>query len=165
MHHLPHRVGPPLQDPRDLRVVLPKHLAEQEGGALLRGQPLEQHEQLFERFLSAIAADDAEALLAILAPDVVLATDGGGRVNAARRLVVGADHVARFALGVTRKFGQGATHQLARLNGQPALLAFQDGVLIAATMLEVEDARIRRVYTVLNPDKLRRVLAGRAPVV
>ena len=118
------------------------------------------HEDLLERYLAALAADDARALLALLAPDVVLASDGGGRVLAARNRIVGADRVARFLLGVQRKFGRETIHQLAQLNGQPALLTVKCGKVISAIAFDIDGSHIRAVYSVRNPEKLRRVLEG-----
>src|SRR5215207_5707254 len=107
-----------------------------------------EHERLLEQFLAALEADDAPALLALLAPDVALASDGGGRALAARNWIVGADRVARFLLGVTRKYARDLTPRLTTLNGQPALLICQDGELTSATTLDVEGGRIRAVHSV-----------------
>ena len=117
-----------------------------------------EHERLLGRFVDALGADDADALLALLAPDVVLASDGGGRARAARRLLLGPDRVARFLLGVARKFGRGYTRRLTRLNGRPAMLTFDDGVLQSVTTADVEGGRIHALHVVRNPDKLRHVL-------
>jgi RNA polymerase sigma-70 factor (ECF subfamily) len=123
--------------------------------------PPEVHERLLDGFLAAVAADDAPALLALLAPDVTLTADGGGRVLAARRVVGGAAGVARVLLGIRRKHGRDTTARMARLNGAPALLFHARGALVTAMMLDVDDAgRIRAVFAVRNPDKLRRVLGG-----
>ena len=127
--------------------------------------PPDAHEQLLERFLAALAADDEQALLALLAPDVALASDGGGRVAAARNWIFGADNVSRFLFGVVRKFGQNLTRRLATLNGQPALLLFDEGVLTSATTIDVQDGRIKAVHSVRNPDKLRRALEAVGPIV
>jgi RNA polymerase sigma-70 factor (ECF subfamily) len=117
-----------------------------------------EHERLLDRFMDALTADDSSALLALLAPDVVLASDGGGRARAARRVLHGPDRVARFLLGVSRKFGRGFTRRLTQLNGRPAVLVFGDGELKSATIADIEGDRIRAVHVVRNPEKLRRVL-------
>jgi RNA polymerase sigma-70 factor (ECF subfamily) len=117
-----------------------------------------EHERLLDRFMVALTTDDSSALLALLAPDVVLASDGGGRARAARRVLHGPDRVARFLLGVSRKFGRGCTRRLTQLNGRPALLVFGDGELKSATIADIEGGRIRAVHVVRNPDKLRHVL-------
>jgi RNA polymerase sigma-70 factor (ECF subfamily) len=127
--------------------------------------PPDAHEQILERFLAALAADDAPALLELLAPDVALASDGGGRALAARNWIVGADRVSRFLFGVTRKLRSKLAHRLTRLNGEPAWLTYQDGVLTSATTVDIAGGRIRAVHTVRNPDKLRRVLETVGPIV
>lgn len=120
--------------------------------------PPGEHERLLERFVNALAADDARGLLALLAPDVVLASDGGGKVRAARRWLLGPDRVARFLLGVSRKFSEGVSRQISQLNGRPAVLVFDDGVLVTATTVDVEVGRIRALHIIRNPDKLRHAL-------
>jgi RNA polymerase sigma-70 factor (ECF subfamily) len=111
-----------------------------------------EHERLLERFRLALAADDAPGLIALLSPDVTLASDGGGRARAARRRLLGPHRVSKFLLGITRKFGQ--SYQLTRLNGELGLLALQEGVITSAYSFEIDDAGIRAVHIVRNPDKL-----------
>jgi RNA polymerase sigma-70 factor, ECF subfamily len=127
------------------------------------------HERMLEQFVAALSADDAPALLALLAPDVALASDGGGQARAARNWLIGPDRVSRFLLGVWRKVGSKAgsnvTRRLTRLNGQPALLTFEGGVLTTATTVDVEDGRIRALHLVRNPDKLRHALEAVGPIV
>jgi RNA polymerase sigma-70 factor (ECF subfamily) len=124
-----------------------------------------EHERLLERFIEALGADDADALLSLLAPDVVLAGDGGGRAATNRNWLIGIDRVSRFLLGVTRKFGRSRVHRLTRLNGGPALLAIEDGVVVGALTAVVEDGRIRALHVMRNPDKLRRVLGPAVAIV
>ena len=127
--------------------------------------PPGEHERLLERFVDALSADDAPALLALLAPDVVLASDGGGQVQAARRWLFGPDRVTRFLLGVSRKFGRRHRRRLARLNGRPAVLVFDDGVLASATTVDVEGGRIRAFHIMRNPDKLRYALGATVQLI
>lgn len=123
----------------------------------------EEHARLLERFLTALAADDAPALLALLAPDVSLTADSGGRAVAARRVITGSDPVARALLGITRKLQGSYSHRPTRLNGQPALLSYDEsGALATVTMIDVEGGRVRAVYFVRNPEKLRRIARGEA---
>lgn len=121
--------------------------------------PQGEHARILERFVSALAADDPAALLAVLAPDVTVTTDGGGAVTAARRRIEGADRASRFLIGVTRKLAGQTTWRLGRLNGQPAMLSFAGDTLQSITVLEVDGGLVRGVYSVLNPAKLRRAAA------
>jgi RNA polymerase sigma-70 factor (ECF subfamily) len=121
----------------------------------------EEREAMARRFLQAVEADDYDELMGLLAPDATHLTDGGGKVWAARNEIVGADRVVRGLLGVLRKArarGDGeASHRVGRVNGEPALLRFQDGRLVSVSTLQVEDGRIRAIFSVLNPDKLARL--------
>ena len=122
-----------------------------------------EHEQMLEQFRTALAADDAEGVLALLAPDVVLASDGGGRARAARKPLVGRDRVSKFLLGVTRKSGQ--VYQLTHLNGEPALFALQDGMVVTAFSFEIDRTGIHAVHIMRNPDKLSHTMRLAAPIV
>ena len=116
-----------------------------------------EHQRLLERFTKAVIEDDAETLIALLSPDVVLASDGGGRATAARNQLIGRDRVSKFLLGVRRKGGNQEV-RLTHLNGEPALLALQDGVVTTACTLEVDSSGIRAVHIMRNPEKLTRTL-------
>ncbi|WP_116453265.1 RNA polymerase sigma-70 factor [Blastococcus litoris] len=113
-----------------------------------------------ERFLAAAAGGDVEQLLAVLAPDVVLVSDGGGKAKAALRPIEGADKVARFVAGVS---SQGLAVpdlrvEVADVNGAPAIVAWQGGEpFLSMSMVLAEDGRIGQVLLVRNPDKLRGV--------
>jgi RNA polymerase sigma-70 factor (ECF subfamily) len=124
----------------------------------------EVSQQLLERFLAALAADDASAMMEVMAPDVVFTSDGGGRAATVPNQVIGQDRVARLFLGVSRKFGQGLEHRVAWLNGQPALLTFEEGAVVGATTFDVEEGRVRAIYSMRNPDKLRHVLEAASPI-
>ena len=124
-----------------------------------------EHEQIVEQFIAALSADDAPALLALLAPEVALASDGGGRAIAARKWLLGSDRVARFLLGITRKARCDLHRCLTTLNGQTAVITFRDGKLASTMALDVDDGRIRAVHIMRNPEKLRHALARVAPIV
>jgi len=119
-----------------------------------------EHERLLERFVEAVTADDAEGVMALLAPDVVLASDGGGRARAALNVLTGRDRISRFLLGVRRKFAPSYSHRIRYLNGEPALITFDRTTVISTMSLELEDGRIRAIHIMRNPEKLRHVLAS-----
>ena len=108
-----------------------------------------------ERFLDACGGGDLNAMMELLAPDVVAWSDGGGRVTAARRPLVGADHVARFIMGILKKpAAQGVRLSLADVNGGTGLLALAGDQPVGAITFDLVDGRIAALRFVLNPDKL-----------
>lgn len=112
-----------------------------------------------ESFLMAAATGDVQALMDVLAPDVVFLGDGGGVVSAARRPVRGADKVARLVVGLFRKgaaLGEMGL-RFAVYNGMPAMVVSFDGVVDQVTCIEVDGAAVTGVYCVRNPEKLASV--------
>ena len=114
--------------------------------------------EVTERFLAAAAGGDLEALLAVLAPDVVLVTDGGGKAKAALRPIAGADKVARFLAAVVRR-GAGDPRPAGRAGrGQRRARRSSAGwaaePFVAMSLVVGEDGRIEQVLVVRNPDKL-----------
>lgn len=121
-----------------------------------------EQERVVERFLDSLLTGDLQGLLDVLAPDVVAVADGGGLARAARNPVVGADRVVAFLLGGLRKTAGALSASAVWLNGAPAVRIELDGVLAAAVSVTVEDGRITRFYSVVNPSKLERVDAEAA---
>ncbi|MGV9691108.1 RNA polymerase sigma-70 factor [Streptomyces sp. NPDC003444] len=112
-----------------------------------------------ESFRNAVEARDLQGLLDVLAPDVVLVSDGGGVKRAAVRPVVGAGKVARFYLGGSAKAGFAITCEPTAVNGDPALAVYLDGAFDGVMALRVADGRVTGLYYVRNPEKLTRVTA------
>ena len=93
-------------------------------------------------------------MLALLAPDATLTSDGGGKAWAARNVIRGADKVARLFLRTTRKAPPTTEHRAAVINGEPAVVTWVDGRPFATLSVDIEDDRIAAIYRVMNPDKL-----------
>ena len=113
--------------------------------------------ELTDRFLVACATGDLSGLLSMLSADVVVWTDGGGKVRAAMRPVVGPHRSSRFLVNVAKKV-HGAP-QSTVLNGQPATVFVDGGLVVAALVLDIMDGSIVGVRVVTNPDKLGRLTA------
>ncbi|HET9649517.1 MAG TPA: RNA polymerase sigma-70 factor [Microlunatus sp.] len=114
-------------------------------------------EQVRSRFAAAMFGGDLQSLMDVLAPDVVLLSDGGGKVSAARRPLNGADPVARFLLGIARKgdlAGGRTVIEEVLVNNAPAWLMSEEGRPIAVAQLTVLDGLVQTVHVVSNPDKL-----------
>lgn len=114
--------------------------------------------ELTDRFLSACATGDLSGLLAMLADDVVVWTDGGGKVRAALRPVVGPHRSSRFLLNVAKKV-QGVPVGVV-LNGQPAAVFMDADAAVAALVLDIVDGAVVGVRVVSNPDKLAHLSAS-----
>jgi RNA polymerase sigma-70 factor (ECF subfamily) len=112
-----------------------------------------EHRRLLEQFLTAAREGDLDGLLALLAPDVVLVSDGGAEARAARHPILGAVRVARLARKIVPKYRDEA--QWVTVNGQPGFVLQHDGRRSLAGTIEVTDGRISRIYWIRNPDKLR----------
>lgn len=113
------------------------------------------HRRTVDAFLAAAEGGDLAGLLAVLDPDVVLTSDGGGIATAARRPVLGADRVARVLLGVAHR--QPVRHRHVTVNGQPGFATTDpDGRLLAVCALTVGAGRVLRVDLVMTPAKLPR---------
>ena len=125
---------------------------------------LEKEKMLTERFVEACMSGDMEGLLELLSEDVTLWSDGGGKVQAARKPVRGAEKVAGFMLRLAQ-FGamQGATYQLTTINGQPGMVAFLNGTPYTALALDFVEDKIAGIAVVVNPEKLTG-LGGRQSV-
>ncbi|MFE6197425.1 RNA polymerase sigma-70 factor [Streptomyces sp. NPDC057838] len=114
-----------------------------------------QRRDLTERFLAAAAEGDLEGLMELLAPDVRLVGDSGGKARAPLRVLESADKVGRFLIGAARKGVQDLSVRFLELNGGPAVLMLSGGTPDAVFQLDVAEGRVQAVYVVRNPDKLR----------
>ncbi|MFG2329886.1 RNA polymerase sigma-70 factor [Streptomyces sp. NPDC048604] len=112
-----------------------------------------------ESFRRALETGDPQELLDVLAPQVVLVSDGGGVKRAALRPVIGAEKVVRFYFGGTAKHRATVACEPTVVNGSPALVVHVNGELDGVMALRVEDALITGLYYVRNPEKLTHVAA------
>ncbi|MER5211991.1 RNA polymerase sigma-70 factor [Streptomyces sp. NPDC002838] len=115
-----------------------------------------QRRDLTERFLAAAGGGDLEGLMSLLAPDVRLVGDSGGKARAPLRVVETADKVGRFILGAAEKGGvPDLSFRFLELNGGPAVLVLSGDKPDSVFQLDVLDGRIQSVYIIRNPDKLQ----------
>lgn len=102
----------------------------------------------------ALEAGDLQGLLDILAPDVVMITDGGGLAKAALHPITGAEKVARFVIGGISKAGVTLTGSASQINASPALILSVDGSVDGVVAFRIATGRITGIYYVRNPEKL-----------
>ncbi|MGW3097665.1 RNA polymerase sigma-70 factor [Streptomyces sp. NPDC001102] len=115
-----------------------------------------ERDELAGRFFDAFREGDVDALRELLAADVHMAGDGGGKAPQLAGTVVGAEHVARVLAEFAPQIrGVGVVLEPREVNGAPgALLRDRDGRVVSAMMLDVVDGRVRAIRSVINPDKL-----------
>ena len=118
-----------------------------------------EREELAARFFDALTVGDVDELRQLLAADVEVYGDGGGKAPQWMRVVVGLDNVARMFAGLGQRFaGSGLQVDRHEVNGQPGAV-FRDasGRVINVLTLDVLDGRIQVIRSVINPDKLRHI--------
>ena len=125
-----------------------------------------QQREVTERFLAAAGGGDIEGLMSVLAPDVTLLTDGGGKARAALRPITGASKVARFLVAIASRPYMGIeiseiSLTAAEINGSLGTLITGGGRAIAALTLTVSGGRVTAIQLLANPDKLTAITAGR----
>jgi RNA polymerase sigma factor (sigma-70 family) len=106
-------------------------------------------------FKKAWEAKDIGALIALLDPDATVVADGGGLATAALRPIEGAEQIARFLADIVGRGPSNVTFLERTVNGQPGLVAQQDGVTVTVMAFDIAGDRITHIWAVRNPDKLR----------
>jgi RNA polymerase sigma-70 factor, ECF subfamily len=129
-----------------------------------------KHAQLMSAFAAATQSGDLNALTQLLASDVRIVTDGGGKVRAALEVVEGVDKAVRFLVDATRKradawWREDFRPRFAMINGLPGIIVEGSEGAVQTAAFEIEGDVIRALYVVRNPDKLRHlgVRYARAP--
>jgi len=118
----------------------------------------ETHRQLLTGFLQAAQGGEMIPLMDLLAENVTLWADAGGKIKqAALRPIVGRDAVARFSLGTVRFLPEDYRVELAEVNGQAAIIIRTGGQALFVLSIEVEAERIQAIRIIANPEKLARI--------
>jgi RNA polymerase sigma-70 factor, ECF subfamily len=117
-----------------------------------------EHDRLLGGFLRAIQDGDLDGMVALLAQDATLYSDGGGKAKAAQKPIHGALSIARFLIGIRRQ-AEGMNLELrpTLVNGRTGFVTLVDGRPFNVFSLDTEPGRIRGIYVVVNPDKLAHV--------
>ncbi|MEJ1168490.1 RNA polymerase sigma-70 factor [Variovorax sp. CCNWLW235] len=117
----------------------------------------ETHQRLLQAFADAAARGSLQDLKALMAEDVELIGDGGGKVQTFSKGLRGSQRLAQLYFALWRRMGPAVRMELVDINGEPGLLRFLDGQLESAQTFEIEGERIVRIRAQRNPDKLARI--------
>src|SRR6266699_2335009 len=117
--------------------------------------PTARQAGLVRDFKQAWEAKDIDALIGLLDPGATVIADGGGLVSAALRPIEGAEQIARYVVDIAGRAPSNLTILERTVNGQPGLVAQQDGVTVTVFAFDVAGDRITHIWAVRNPDKLR----------
>ncbi|WP_337918560.1 hypothetical protein [Actinopolymorpha pittospori] len=117
--------------------------------------PTSQQAGVVRAFKTAWAAKDIDALLGLLDPDATAIADGGGLAVAFLHPIEGGEPIARAWVDIANRAPRNMTFLERTVNGQPGLVAQLDGVTVTVFAFEVVGDRIRHIWVVRNPEKLR----------
>ena len=147
------------KSPANCRQILTRAHAHVQEGRKRFDVSREEREEVARRFIDAWENGDTDALVEVLAPDVTIYGDGGGKAPAITAPLVGALRVAKALIGWGRMAReQGYTYRLATVNGDPGVVFYDPGGTAAGVeVLEIADGVVVAVRSVLNPDKLERI--------
>ncbi|MBA4109622.1 MAG: RNA polymerase subunit sigma-24 [Leptothrix sp. (in: Bacteria)] len=117
--------------------------------------PKDAHRRVLEKFMLAARSGERETMKAMLASDVQLISDGGGKVPSFGQVLRGGDRVTNLYWALSRRLlPEQIDYRPAMLNGEPGLLRYIDGQLESAQAFVTDGEQIVAIYTVRNPDKL-----------
>ena len=118
-----------------------------------------ESEEIVRHFRDAVVSGNVDQLMAVLHADATFVSDGGGKAAAATRPLLGPDRISKFLLGYARKgHWTESDFQFVTVNGTPGLLMRHPLAGTGAYSFDIADGRIRAIYVVRNPDKLRAFL-------
>jgi RNA polymerase sigma-70 factor (ECF subfamily) len=106
-------------------------------------------------FKQAWAAKDIGALIGLLDPGAIVTADGGGLAPAALHPIEGSEQIARYIVDLAERSPVTVAILERTVNGQPGLVAQQEGVTVTVFAFDIDGDRIKRIWAVRNPDKLR----------
>lgn len=125
--------------------------------------PKDTHRRVLEKFMIAARSGERDAIRAMLAENVELVGDGGGKAPAFSQILQGADRIANLFLANTMRLGDQLVYRMAMVNGEPGLLRYLNGRLETVFSCPTDGERIVGIYAIRNPDKLAGVTNSQAP--
>jgi RNA polymerase sigma-70 factor (ECF subfamily) len=113
------------------------------------------HRVVLEKFMQAAAKADRDAMKTLLSVDVEYRADGGGKVPSLDKVLIGTGRVAGLYWAVDNAFRDRVVYRMARVNGEPGLIRYIDGIVESVQSFCIDAGTISRIYVVRNPDKLQ----------
>jgi RNA polymerase sigma-70 factor (ECF subfamily) len=114
----------------------------------------DMHRRVLEKFVQAARSGERAAMKALLAEDVQIVGDGGGKVPSFFKVLRGADRIANLYWALYKRLADQVVYRIAQINGEPGLLRYIGGRLESAQAVVTDGERIVAIYAVRNPDKL-----------
>lgn len=111
-------------------------------------------EDYLKNYIRAIKNGDIDNLIELLSNEIIVKTDGGAKIKIVRELTVGITNAAELMLYVYRTYQQSLSVSYVEVNHQPALLFYDKNTPINCQIFEIEDLKIKRIYSIVDPDKL-----------
>ncbi|GEN46388.1 RNA polymerase sigma-70 factor [Alkalibacillus haloalkaliphilus] len=115
----------------------------------------ECNKSIVEQFVEAFQHQKTDELLYLLSDEVILYSDGGGKVKAAIRPIIARTNVVRFVSGIVKKVPESFYYELKNVNGQPGIVTYVDGNIHSVISFYIAGEEIKEIYMVLNPEKLK----------
>lgn len=121
----------------------------------------EQERTVASKFSEALMDGDRDGFVRLMADQVQWVADGGGKVNATSRVVRGIRATSRLAMGISRRWVGHLRATVEVVNGKPGVVLWLEGQIQAAIELETDGYHVLGIYSVVNPEKLKNLLAGK----
>ena len=124
--------------------------------------PDEEQMKLLHRYLKVLEGGNMEQLEQMLSAEISVTSDGGGKVAAFRNIISGARAVGALLSGLYKKMYSKVHSEITWINHQPAIFYYIDGEIVTCQIFSIQDERVKNIFFIRNPDKLR-ILQERSP--
>ncbi len=115
-------------------------------------------ESYLKNYIRTIKNGNMEDLIEMLSDEIVVKTDGGGKVKIVKELTVGVNNAAKLMLYVYKTYQNLLSVSYSEVNHQPALLFYDKENLVNCQVFEIENSKIKQIYSIVDPDKLKLVI-------
>lgn len=117
--------------------------------------PDENQMKVLHQYLKVLERGDMHELELLLNREITVASDGGGKVSAFRKIIAGVESVSALLSGLYQKMFRSIHSRITWINHQPAILYFSGDEIITCQVFAIQDQQVQQVFFIRNPDKLR----------